>query len=172
METKDLLKKVVLPLAAVFLVVILVVLVVAAAKKRSPKAKPGTSSAQQEDKKIKDKALEQTRQSIKGAKDLIGRIMKILDPAGAEGKVRFLTVEANIIDLEKFNQVDLSKGQVDFPTVKKTYQIAVDKDTKFKEGRMEGLNPGDYIKATSVEGIYNTDKFTATNVDILSTMKK
>ena len=131
---------------------------------------PGISNQQQDEKR--NETLEQTKQSIKGAKDLIGRIMKILDPSGGEGKVRFLTVEANIIDLEKFDKVDLSKGQVDFPTVKKTYQIAVDKDTKFKEGGMEGLNPGDYIKATSVEGIYNTDKFTATNVEVLSTMMK
>jgi hypothetical protein len=80
-------------------------------------------------------------------KFIIGRLVSV---SGND-----LTVEADMPDLKKADSAS---------SIKKTYLVTVNTETKFSANNMDGLKAGDTIYVSSKELVYQTDKLTAVEI--------
>lgn len=102
-------------------------------------------------------------------KEVADLIPKISDMAGKIQEIGsdFIFVEAEVIDLSKFNKDEFIKANYVVPKVLKKYKVTVDKNTVFTNKKINEFKTGDYIRAFSNDPIYNNSEFTATNITYL-----
>lgn len=102
-------------------------------------------------------------------KEVADLIPKISDMAGKIQEIGsdFIFVEAEIIDLSKFNKDEFIKTDYIVPKVMKKFRVMIDKNTVFTNKKINEFKAGDYIRAFSNSAVYGVDVFTATNITYL-----
>lgn len=102
-------------------------------------------------------------------KEVADLIPKISDMAGKIQEIGsdLIFVEAEIIDLSKFNKDEFIKTDYIAPKVVKKFKVMIDKNTVFTNKKINEFKVGDYIRAFSNDPIYNISEFTATNITYL-----
>lgn len=166
--------KILLAVLILLLVSIIIVLVTMIVKARHEKDlrnmiesqnnKKTSSEVRPEGSIVQETPAQKVRNSVEGTREIFGIIKGIAEPA--DGKVRFVTLSADVVDLNKLDDADYSKGSSDLAMVRKDFKVAIDGDTKFTNGDMKSLKLGDFIKAVSPQDVYASQDFSAVEVEV------
>ncbi len=104
-------------------------------------------------------------------REITGIVIEIFDPVNAVDGERILTVQADVIDIDKIKEIDFSKETADLPMTKKEYKLKADDKTKFIKGGLKGLRPGDFAYIKTSDSIYSGNKLSAEEITILNLPK-
>lgn len=107
---------------------------------------------------------EQAINDIEKTTEIMGIVSGIQVPK--DGNVIFLIIETSIIDKSKLGETDFSQGTVDIKMEKKIFNVAVDENTNLNVTDKSKINLGDFVMVKSPISIYETEKFTALQVEV------
>lgn len=129
-------------------------------------APQGQDQGQRQD--ANDNARETFIEGLKKSKEMHGVVGTIQIPK--EGNVRFLQIEADVINTDELKNVDLLKqGNNNIPMKKQTYMVAVDSSTKLENvDKKEDIKSGDLVRVLSAMSVFDVQNFTAVEIEVLA----
>lgn len=97
---------------------------------------------------------EHARMKIMETKELVGLITALIDPAGKDDLIKMITLQTDIIDERKIEDIDFSQPTNDLPTKRQEFHIIITQTTQMEGGTIQQLSPGELIHVTTQEKIY------------------
>jgi hypothetical protein len=117
-------------------------------------------------KNISESRGQEMSRKLAEQKNFTGFVKAMQRPA--DPTIAFYEIDANLIDRDKVKDLDYSTGTVTMPSIKKTFKISVNKNTKLNVPGLNNIRLGDLVSVTVSEDVYSNDHFDALALDVMS----
>lgn len=136
-----------------------------AVKKDSKQTQKQESQQTVAPKNISESRGQEMARKLAEQKSFTGFVKAMQRPA--DPTIAFYEIDASLIDKDKVKDLDYSTESVTMPSIKKTFKIAVNKNTKLNVPGLNSIRLGDLVSVTVSENVYSSDHFDALALDVM-----